>query len=205
MQAVLDVPTTSTRSVSQADALQVACTYLAAHLDKAFAVVDGARYYSKPLGREIWRFFLRSEHGPVGILQVDVLTGEVIRLTNVELRAVREKAAILAARQQAVLPLDQHGYVLAEYARRRASSYLDEHLSMFYGGTDPVFVAGEPPVWQVTIVFHMYDVGPFTLGVLDVDAKTGEPLPLSKRQLQRIRERTRAITRHQTSPAAAQG
>lgn len=204
MQAILDVPTL-TCTVSEADAQRVARDYVAAHLDPAFEVVGGARYYSNPLGREIWRFFICSEHGPVGILQVDAQPGAVIQLTNAELRAVREKAAILAARQQSVLPLDQDGYVLAEYARRRASSYLDEHLSMFYGGMDPVFVAGDPPVWQVTIVFHMYDVGPFTLGVLDVDAKTGEPISLSKRQLQRIRERTRAITRHQPSPAAAEG
>jgi hypothetical protein len=205
MQAVLDVPTTSTPTVSQADAQRAACDYAATQIDPSFEVIQGTRYYHKPLGREIWRFFIRCQHGPVGILQVDAQTGAVIRLTNAELRAVREKAAILAARQQGVLPLDQQGHILAEYARRRASSYLDEHLSMFYGGTDPVFVAGEPPVWQVTIVFHMYDVGPFTLGVLDVDAKTGEPIPLSKRQLQRIRERTRAITRHQPSSAAASG
>jgi hypothetical protein len=205
MQTVLDVPTTSTATVSQADAQRVASAYVTAYVDPSFKVIDGARYYSKPLGREIWRFFIRSKHSAVGIIQVDALTGTVIRLTNDEIRAVREKAAILAARQQGVLPIDAHGYVLAEYARRRASSYLDEHLSMFYGGTDPVFVTGEPPVWQVTIVFQMYDEGPFTLGVLDIDAKTGNPIPLSTRQIKRIRERTSAIIRHQTPPAAAEG
>jgi predicted transcriptional regulator len=181
----------------------VASAYVTANIDPAFEVVDGAQYYSKPLGRGIWRFFIRTEHGPVGVIQVNTQTGAVIHLTNDEIRAVREKAAILEARQQGVLPIDKHGYILSEYARRRASSYLDEHLSMFYGATNPVFVAGEPPVWQVTVVFQMYDEGPFTLGVLDVDAKTGDPIPLSTRQIKRILERTRAITRHQTSPAAA--
>jgi hypothetical protein len=203
MQTVLEAPTTRTSTVSQAHAQRVASAYVTDHIDPSFEVVDGARYYSKPLEREIWRFFICGEHGPVGIIQVDALTGAVILLTNDEIRAVHEKAAILDARQQGVLPIDTHGYVLAEYARRRANSYLDEHLSMFYGGTDPVFVSGEPPVWQVTIVFQRYDEGPFTLGVLDIDAKTGDPIPLSMRQIRRILERTRAIIRHQTPPAAA--
>jgi hypothetical protein len=138
----------------------------------------------------------------VGIIQIDALTNAVIPLTGAELRKVREKAAILATRKQGGLPRDEHGTVLAEYARRQANSYLDEHLSMFYRGVDPVYIPGEPAVWQVTIVFKRYHVGPFTLGVLDVNATTGEPTPLPKRQLKRIRERTRAIIRHQAPPTA---
>jgi hypothetical protein len=202
MQAVLDVPTTSTPTVSQADAQRVACDYVVNHIDPAFEVVDGAQYYSKPRGQEIWRFFIRCQDGPLYPIHVDSQTGAVIPLTDAELRTVREKAVILAARKQGGLPRNEHGYVLAEYARRQASSYLGEQLSMFYKGVDPVFIPGDPAVWQVTIVFKRYTVGPFTLGVLDVDATTGEPFPLPKRQLNRTRERTRAIIRHQASTTA---
>jgi hypothetical protein len=117
---------------------------------------------------------------------------------------IREKAAIMAARKQGRAPVDEFGFVLGEYARRQASGYLDDQISMFYGGTDPIFVPGDPPVWQVTIVFKMYDQGPFALGVMDVDARTGEPIPLAPEHIKRIQERTRAIIGHQT-PASAEG
>jgi hypothetical protein len=111
----------------------------------------------------------------------------------------------LAARKEGELPVNEQGYVLGEYARRRASRYLGEQLSMFYEGTEPILVPGDRPVWQVTIVFKMYDVGPFTLGVLDIDAKTGEPIPLTTEQIESIREQTRATIRHQTPAPAAIG
>jgi hypothetical protein len=202
MQTTLERPIISTATVSEADAQRAASAYVATHLDPVLEVVDGARYHSKPLQREVWRFFVRCAQGPVGALRVDVETGAVIQLTDAEICAVREKAAILVAKQRGTLPADERGYVLAEYARRQASSYLNEHLSMFYGGVNPIFVPGESPVWQVTIVFKRYEVGPFTLGVLDIDAKTGHPIPLSAKQIKRIRERTRAIIRPQTSPTA---
>jgi hypothetical protein len=174
-----------------------------AHLDPAFEVVEGTRYYHKLLGREIWQFIIRCAHGPLDAIAVDVRTGMVIPLATDKLRVIHEKAALYAARKRNVLPMDADGYVLGEYARRQVSSYLDEHISLFYEGADPIFVAGEPPVWQVTIIFKQYHLGPFTLGVMDVDARTGEPLPLTPKQIKRIRERTRAIIRHQTPVTTA--
>jgi hypothetical protein len=203
MQAVVDVPTISTSAVSLMDAQCAARDYVAVHLDPAFEVVEGARYYHKPLGREIWQFIIRSTHGPLDAIAVDVRTGAVIPLAHDKLRVIHEKAALYAARKRNVLPVDGDGYVLGEYARRQVSSYLDEHISMFYEGADPVLVPGEPPMWQVTIVFKQYHLGPFTLGVMDVDAQTGEPFPLSTKQIKRIRERTRAIIRYQTPATAA--
>jgi hypothetical protein len=204
MQTVFDVPTIEKFTASQADACRAASAYVRAHLDPSFEVVDGVRYYYKPLRREIWQFVIRCAHGPLDAIAVDAQTGAVIPLAEKKIRLIQEKAAIYAARKHSVAPVDAQGYVLAEYARRQASTYLDEHISMFYEGADPVFVPGEPPLWQVTIVFKQYHLGPFVLGVMDVNAQTGEPLPLSATQLKRIRERTRAIIGHQT-PAPAAG
>jgi hypothetical protein len=203
MQAVVDVPTRSTSVVSLMDAQCVAQDYVAAHLDPAFEVVEGTRYYHKPLGREIWQFIIRCAHGPLDAIAVDVRTGTVIPLATDKLRIIQEKAALYAARKRNVLPVNGDGYVLGEYARRQVSSYLDEHISLFYEGADPVLVPGEPPVWQVTISFKQYHLGPFTLGVMDVDARTGEPFPLTSKQIKRIRERTRAIIGHQAPTPAA--
>jgi hypothetical protein len=198
MQATVDLAPLVTPMVSQADAQRAVSNYVVAHLDPAFEVIGDARYYHKTLGREVWQFMIRCAHGPLDAILVEAQTGAVIPRTREEIRVIREKAALLAARKQGVLPLNEQGYVLAEYARRRVRSYLDEHLSMFYDSADPVFVPGDPSVWQVSIVFHMYSIGPFMLGVMDVDAHTGEPIPLTTEQLQCIQERACAIVRHQT-------
>ena len=203
MEAVVDVPSASVSIISQADAERTASAYVTANLDPAFEVVEGARYYSKPLGREIWRFFICGEDKPVGVIRVDAQSGEVIRLTNEEIRVIYEKAAILAARKEGVLPVDAQGYVLGEYARRRAERYLGDHIAMFFNAAEPMFVPGDPARWQVTIVFKRYHLGPFTLGVMDVNAQTGEPLPLTKSQLKRIRERAHALVAVQSQTAAA--
>jgi hypothetical protein len=197
MQAILDPPTSVT-TVSASDAQRAAHTYVAAHIDPLFEVVSGTRFHSKASGREVWQFVIRCPHGPLDAIEVDAETGTVIPLPEDKRRAICEKAAIYTARHRGALPTDAQGYMLGEYARRRASRYLGDLLSMYYDGADPLFVPGDPPVWQVTIIFKMYDVGPFTLGVLDVDAKTGEPLAIPSEQIERIRERTRAIVRAQT-------
>lgn len=204
MQTTLERPTTSPPAVSEVDAQRAASAYVAAHIDAAFAVVNGTRYYDKRLGQEVWQFIIRCAQGPLDAIYVDVQTSTVLPRTSEDVRVIQEKAAILAARKQSILPRNAQGYVLAEYARRQVRSYLDTHLSMFYDGVDPIFIPGEPPLWQVTIIFQMYDLGPFTLGVLDVDATTGVPKPLTTHQIACIQERTRAIVRHQT-PATTAG
>ncbi|MFN8495650.1 MAG: hypothetical protein U0350_49115 [Caldilineaceae bacterium] len=198
MATTLDQTTISPPLVSEADAQRAASTYVAAVIDPALAVVSGTRFYHKSLAREVWQFIIRCPQGPVDAIAVDSKTGMVIPRTDEEIQLVREKAALVIARQQGAIPRTAQGYVLGEYARRQARTYLDTQLSMFYDAAHPLFIPGERPLWQVTIVFHMYDIGPFTLGVLDVDATTGTPLPLSLKQLKRIRERTCAIIGHST-------
>jgi hypothetical protein len=199
MQTVLDVPTTSTATVSQADAQRVASEYVTRHIDSALLVSDRASYRRT---NDTWLLLIRSTHGALHPIEVETQTGKVVPLTEAQIRLVRERAAIAEARSRNVLPADAHGYILAEYARRRASRYLDAQLSMYFSAIDPVFVPGDPAHWQVTIVFKMYDIGPITLGIMEVDARTGEPVPLTDEELTQIRERTSAIIRHQTSAPA---
>jgi hypothetical protein len=205
MQAVLDVPTTVQLTVSQEEAQGAARIYVAQQIDPTFVVVEGAQYHHKPLEREVWRFFVQCADGPVGILHVDAQSGKVIPLTDKEIRVIREKATILLARKQGVLPVNEQGYVVSEYARRAASRYLNDHLSMFYSGADPLFVPGDRAVWQVSVIFKLSERECFTLGVMDVEAQSGQPLPLSTQQLERIRERTRAIIGHPTPATTTAG
>jgi len=202
MQATLDIPA-SMSPVNEEDAHDAARDYVAAHIDPAFEAVSGTCLYSKARGRQVWQFVVRCTYGPLDVIEVDAQSGEVISPSDEKIRVIREKAAIYTARQQGVLPIDAQGYVVGEYARRQAESYLGDQLGMYFNGADPVFVLGEPPRWQVTIVFKRYHTGPFTLGVMDVDAQTGEPISLSKRQLHHIRERVHALVASQPQTAAA--
>jgi hypothetical protein len=55
-------------------------------------------------------------------------------------------AVLLGARKKGEWPVDEQGCMLGEYARRRASRYLGEQLSMFYEGAEPILVPGDRPV-----------------------------------------------------------
>jgi hypothetical protein len=190
-------------TVSEMEACRAARVYVVDQVDPAFMVVSGVRLHHSSHGRERWQFVIRCGHGPLDAIEVDVQTGEVMPLAEDKIRVMREKAAIYAARKEGRLPVDTHGYVLGEYARRRAEAYLGDQIGMFFNAADPVFVPSNPPRWQVTVVFKRYHRGPFTLGIMDVDAETGEPIPLSKLQLKRICERAHALVAVQPQTAAA--
>lgn len=185
--------------VSETEAQCTAATYVKAMIGSGFEVVSGAHYFDKLLGRAIWRFYVRGQHTPVGLVKVDALTGRVFPLNHYEIQSMCEKEMVASARKRNELPMDENGLVLAEYARRSASSYLGDHLGMYFGAVNPLLVSGELPHWQMTIEFKMYSTGPFTLAVMDVDAKTGDVVPLTPQQLKQIQERTLAIIRHQAS------
>jgi len=203
MQTTLDRPT-SPPTISEADALRAASTYVAVNLDPTFEVVDGAQYYSKPLGRAIWQFIIRCAQGPLDAIAIDAHTGIVIPLTHDEIRVRRERAVIAAAQIQGLLPVDEHGYVVAEYARRKADGYLGMDVSLFCTATDGVLIPLGRPIWQFAIRFGLPRLGELgILGTLDVDAQTGEPIPLTHKQIKRMRARADAIVKFQTQTATA--
>lgn len=184
------------------DAYRIAQTYVATHVNPAFTVASGACYFHKRLVREVWRFYVCFNHSPVGLILLDVHTGAVLPLTDQEIQVMREKAAVIAARVQGRLPTTQDGFIVGEYARRCATTYLNEVLTLFFGATDPIFIPDNPPQWRFMIEFKMYDIGPFTVGTLAVDARNGDIFPLTTSQIKQIQERTSAIIGHPASTAA---
>ena len=200
MQHLLDHPPV----VSQATARQAAVAYVHANLDPAFQVAEGTRYRHKIFEREVWQFIICSAHGPLDALYVDAETGVVIPLTLDEIHVRRERARIAEARRRGVLPIDDRGYVLAEYARRTANGYLSMEVSLFCYATDAVLIPLARPLWQFAIRFglpHLGELG--LLGLLDVDAQSGDPIPLSTEQIERMRVRADALVEFQTQPTAA--
>jgi hypothetical protein len=204
MQATLEVPTVGTSTVSQSEAQRAASVYVTAHIDPAFAAVSGEQYDSQRLGRAVWRFIIRCQHGPLDGIQVDAQTGEVIPLSDEQVRIVRERAVIAEARARGELPVDEHGYVLSEYARRKANGYLSMDISLFCSASDGVFIPLERPIWQFAIRFGMPRFGELgLLGTLDVDAQTGEPVALTNKQIRQMRARADAIVEFRTQTTAA--
>jgi hypothetical protein len=200
MQTTLDVPATVAPVISQEVAQRTAQAYVIDQIGASFQVSTRVSYDKR---NYLWRFLIQCQFGPLHAIEVDAQNGKVIALTESQVRLVRQRAAIAAARRRNILPVDEHDHVLAEYARRSASRYLDAHLSMYFSAAGPVFVPGEPPRWQVAIVFQNTNIGPLILGVMDVDAHTGEPEPLTDEMIQQLRERTSAIIGHQTQAATA--
>lgn len=203
MQATINSVLLSTRAISEFDAQRVANQYVATTVDPTFAVVGGTRYYYKPLEREVWQFIIRCTQSPLDAIYVDAQTGEVIPLVEDQVRMVRERAAIAEAKTRDVLPVDEHGYVPAEYARRKANGYLSREVSLFCSATDGVFIPLAHPIWQFAIRFGLPRLGELgILGTFDVDAHSGKVIPLTNQQIKRMRVRANAIVEFQTQTAA---
>lgn len=91
--------------------------------------------------------------------------------------------------------------ISAAQAVRKANGYLGKFVGMFFGATDPIFIPEDHPLWQVTVTFQMYDVGPYTLGILDIDAHSGDVFPLAQHQIDAMQRRANAIAKRATSAA----
>lgn len=192
MSISLAIPTTTPPVISEAEAHEVASRYITAEFNSSFELVKGFL-----LVREDphWRFVIRCPHGPLGYLFVGAETGAVVPLSEDEKRVVRERALIAAAESRHERPLVAQGYVPAEYARRRANGYLTEELSLYYSASAGHLVAQGPPMWQFTIRFRRPRRGAAgVVGLLNVDARTGDPLPLSAEQLSQLQDRAHALS-----------
>ena len=95
--------------------------------------------------------------------------------------------------------------VKASVARRKASGYLLANVTnLSYGGHEPVLVLGERLVWRFPAMLSLPsygEIGP--IGVIDVDATTGEVISLSPRVISQMQERANALARrlpHKTAP-----
>ena len=92
--------------------------------------------------------------------------------------------------------------ISAEDARRRANSYLVGYVSTGYRGIEPELVQLDPPVWQLVIQYKVPTLPSIRVGFLDVNAVTGEALPLTNDQIEKIRERARAFLTINAPPTA---
>jgi len=190
------------------DLRQVAVRYVNNHIGDAFTVGKLRLQQDQQKWWALIQYQAKGQYFPIGVgrVEIDSQSGKVVPLPGSEIQCICEKAAMLEARQQSITPVDAQGYVLSEFARKQANRYLWDHLGMHYGATAPLFLPDESPIWQVTIVFSLYELGPFSVGSMTVEAQSGEPIPLTKSVIKQIKERVYAIIGPQTSstnPAGA--
>jgi hypothetical protein len=77
-------------------------------------------------------------------------------------------------------------------------------LGLHFSATEGLFAPCARPLWQFAIRFRLPGVGALKpLGVIDVDARTGQVTPLSRQQRRTIQERVGAIIRHCELASAA--
>lgn len=203
MQTTLSIPSRLS-SVSELEARGAADSYLIDRLGDEYCATNG--FY----GNERWHFLLRTHtkagdlSDAVGKILVDAFSGKVIPLTDEQIQTVRESASLLVAQAKQAIARDEQGYVLRQYAQTVATQWLGDHLTMHFSATDGLFVPLDPPLWQLSIRFRLPQTGEIKpLGVIDVDALTGEVAPLSRKQIRTIQERVYAIIRHRELAAAA--
>ena len=75
----------------------------------------------------------------------------------------------------------------------RPDRYLGDTIAPFFNAIDPVFIPHYLPRWQVKLSFRLYPCDPYILGTMNVDATTGQPIPLTQHQLDHIHERAQAF------------
>ncbi len=112
------------------------------------------------------------------------------------------EADVLALIEQA---RHEPGYA-SDQVRRHAQGYLTEHVAMALRPGEPVLVWGDKPVWRIPVWLHLRGHGQVAaVGSLDVDAATGEVIPLSPDQIRGMQDRADVFARRLTPQATAAG
>lgn len=96
----------------------------------------------------------------------------------------------------------EESVIRSDQALRKANGYLTLHVGMFFRAEEPVFLPLASPVWQALVQFQMYDIGPFPVSLLDIDATTGEVVPFTDDHIDLILDRADAYAATCTSTTA---
>ena len=79
-------------------------------------------------------------------------------------------------------------------ARRNANGYLSMDVAMAIVADEPILVWGERPVWRMTTSLLLVDWGRVAqVGAVDVDAMTGEVVPLTTDQIKQMHDRANEL------------
>lgn len=97
------------------------------------------------------------------------------------------------------------GYV-SDQVRRHAQGYLTEHVAMALRPGEPILVWGDKPVWRTPVWLYLRGHGQVAaVGSVDVDAATGEIIPLSPDQIRGMQDRADVFARRLAPQTTAAG
>jgi hypothetical protein len=195
MQTIMDSPPTILDAVGSLDVQRVANTYL---LTTVASAIETAAPILVPDERPIWRMRVRlcqrELTAAVGTIDVDARTGEVVPLTVEQIEDMRDRLKEHRGEAKGIV---------RPRAQMNANGYLADHIALSVKADRPVFVAGDRPVWRATAFLRLCGHGRVCdLGVIDVDAQTGEVVPLPETQLQAMRKRAHDAAKRTTLAAA---
>jgi hypothetical protein len=181
MQTTINGLTTGSR-VRQEDAQHTANSYLritvAVGLETTSPILVPG---NQPTWRMLVRLCNREPTTTVGTLDVDVQTGSVVPLSDEQVEDMRDRIKE---------HMGEGSGILRPTAQIRANGYLTNYVSLFANADRPVWVADNRPRWRATAFLRLRGQGRVCdLGVIEVDAQTGEVVPLTNQQLQAMRKR----------------
>lgn len=202
MHAVLESPPTALGNGANT-VQQIANAYLSAMVGPAYRVGQSVLRQGQWHCRVLCQHLDLQRTPIVGSITIDAKTGQVNPLTADQVRDLREAGAVQAAQARGELARDEEGYILRYHARIKATVWISDETDLKVGATGGVFLPLDPPVWRFAIDFHLADTYLNPLGVIDVDARTGQVMPVTTDLLQNIRGCVRAAQRDQTLAAAA--
>lgn len=196
-------PLITETAVTASQAQVSAHTYLATTLGPTYTA--GHHYLRN--GRWCFMVISQANNLPrppvVGVITVDATTGQVYPLTVEHIRDMHEASAVQAAQAPRELARDKQGYLLRYQARIKASVWISDRVDLKVGANGGAFLPLNPPVWRFSIALTRGEQHLDPLGVIDVDATTGQVCPLTDEQLQAIRGCVRAAKqRSALAPAA---
>lgn len=91
-------------------------------------------------------------------------------------------------------------------ARRKANGFLARHITMMVSAGQPTLILETPPRWRVPATLRLPSLGEVSiLGTVDIDAQSGEVIPLSPEQIQRMQDLAHAIATHFASSPTPTG
>ena len=139
----------------------------------------------------------------VGGISLEIATGQVIKLTSDQIQDLREAGQVQLAQKRGELARGVDGYVLRYHARIKASLWISNQIDLKVGADGGVLLPGEQSLWRFSIYYRTSARNLSPLGMIDVDAQSGQIIPLRDQQLQTIQECVRAAKRHQALAPAA--
>jgi hypothetical protein len=202
---ILNTLNTTSRE-AQATAAHTANTYLRQTFGDAYSATNALRT------ADHWQFLIhytapeRQQAIVAGRLEVNVTTGQVLPLSSDDIQEMQERVAVHLAKEQGRLAVNQEGYVLPYLAKIRVNGYLTDHITPFASAIGrPQWIEEDPPCWRIAVALRLRgrDTGGI-LGSVDVNALTGEVVPLLTPQIELMQKRAHnAALRAKRSPATA--